>query len=239
MQRRTRRLVVGFAVGVAAVGGGLAAAVAGGILFHDTAVPASIQEALRRFRALDPQPSGAEGVYVFDTRGGETLNALGGARHAYPAQTALTLIRSACGVSEEWTALEGRSTTWTLCGASLDLRVSSEVHRFYGRTDRTTYACSGSVLRAPATRHFRCRSHEGVETGRVVVVSTRPLHVRTIGRIRGGDQGTETVDWWFGPASPVPLRIDLSSRTSRHVFVGRVHYRENADLRLRSATPRR
>jgi hypothetical protein len=238
---RSRRLVVGTAVGVAAVGGGLA--FAGKVLFRDTSTPASIEQAIGRFRAAVPHPSRDEGVYVYDTRGSESLDALGGARHLYPPATAVTLVRVPCGVRVAWAALEGRSTTWTLCGTRLDLRVSSEVHRFYGRTDRTTYACTGSVLR-PSTRMargFRCRSGDGVEVGRVTFLDAGAgnVHVRTTGRISGGDRGTEVVNWWFGPVSAVPSRIVLSSRTSRHVFVGRVHYRENVELRLRSSTPRR
>ena len=65
------------------------------------------------------------------------------------------------------------------------------------------------------------------------------LHVRTVARISGGDQGSETVDWSLGTASAVPVRVAFSSHTSRKTFVGRVHDTESADLRLLSTTPRR
>jgi len=40
-------------------------------------------------------------------------------------------------------------------------------------------------------------------------------------------------------ATGLPVRIAFSSRTSRQTLVGRVHYAEDAELRLRSLTPRR
>jgi len=62
--------------------------------------------------------------------------------------------------------------------------------------------------------------------------------VRTVARVTGGDHGTETVDWWLDERN-FPVRIGLTSRTSRGFFIGDVHYREDAELRLRSTTPLR
>ena len=183
-----------------------------------------------------------DGVYLYATSGSESIDALGGARHVYPATTTVTVISTGCGVQLRWESLEDRSTTWLLCGRRLDLRTSEEVHRFFGQRDRTAYRCEGSVLRpsAPASS-FRCRSGSGVEQGRLIVVGTEAgaLHVRTTGHVSAGDRGTEIVDWWLAPGSAVPTRIVLTSRTSRKVFVGNVHYSEDVDLRLRSAAPLR
>jgi hypothetical protein len=239
---RLPRLVVGVAFGFVVVSGGLAAAWAGGLILHDTSRPASVEQALARFRASDPVPSAADGVYLYATAGSESVDALGGARHVYPATTTVSAIRTGCGVRLRWAALEDRSTTWLLCGPRLDLRTSEEMHRFFGQRDRTAYSCRGSALRpSGATRSFRCRSGSGVENGRIVVVGTEAgvLHVRTTGHVSGGDRGTEDVDWWLAPGSAIPTRIVLTSRTSRKVFIGRVHYREDVDLRLRSRTPLR
>jgi hypothetical protein len=236
------RLLVGVALGLAVVSGGLAVAWAGGLILHDSSRPASVEEALRRFRALDLRPGPADGVYLYTTAGSESLDALGGARHVYPATTTVTAISTACGVELRWASLEDRSTTWLLCGARLDLVGSTEVHRFFGQRDRTAYRCTGSVLRpAAASAAFRCRSASGLESGRVFVVGRARggLHVRTTGRVSGGDRGIETVDWWFAPGSAIPTRITLTSRTSRKVFIGRVHYREDVQLGLSSAKPLR
>ena len=65
------------------------------------------------------------------------------------------------------------------------------------------------------------------------------VRVRTVGRVTGGDSGTETVEWWLDVRTGLPARIVLASRTSRPFLIGRVHYREDADLQLVSMTPRR
>jgi hypothetical protein len=94
---------------------------------------------------------------------------------------------------------------------------------------------------------YTCRSSRGSESGllfalgqeRVAVGgrSFNALKVRTVGRVKGGDSGTEVTDWYLG-AKGLPLRIAFTSRTSRPLKLGRAHYRERADLRLVSMTPR-
>jgi hypothetical protein len=96
---------------------------------------------------------------------------------------------------------------------------------------------------------LRCASGSGNQEGETRVVGVegiavgdsrlQAVHVRTVGRVTGGDSGTETTDWWLDERSGLPLRIGLSSRTSRSILIGNVHYREDADLRLRSMTPLR
>jgi hypothetical protein len=219
------------------VPGGLAAAWAGGLILRDSSRPETVQEALRLFHAADLSPGGIDGVYLYTTSGSESVDALGGAHHLYPPTTTVTAVAKSCGVELRWASLEDRSTTWLLCGARLDLVRSDEVHRFFGQRDETVYACTGSVLRSKTARPFSCRSGSGVERGRVVVVG--PGHVRTVGLVSAGDRGTETVDWWFEPTSVIPARIAMTSRTSRKTFLGRVHYREDVDLRLSSREPLR
>jgi hypothetical protein len=241
------RLLAGLALGVA-VSGGLAAAWAGGLILHDTSTPASVAEALTRFRVVDPQPAEEDGVYVYRTRGGESVDALGGARHRYPGTTSITATATRCGVELRWDALEGRSTSWRLCRgtAGVVLRTYSETHRFFGRQDRTTYRCAGTVVRptsafAGERLPFRCSSGRGIQTGVALVVAARgdDVHVRTTGTVNHGDRGTEVVEWWFAHGSTIPVRLVVRTRTSREEFIGRVAYREDAVLRLRSSSPRR
>ena len=241
MRRGRPRLLAAGALGLFVVSGGLAAAWASGLILHDTARPASVEEALRLFRAGSAAPDAADGVYLYSTHGSESIDALGGARHVYPQTTTVTATAASCGVRLRWASLENRSTTWLLCGPRLDLRVSDEVHEFFGEHDRTVYSCTGSTLRIARTASFRCRSGQGQESGTVSIVqnSARVLHVRTTGRVSGDDTGFEVVDWWLTPGSALPTRIQLRSRTSRRVFLGRVHYREDVDLRLSSRKPLR
>jgi hypothetical protein len=93
---RPKVLVVVAAVVVVAA---LAAAVAGGLFLRDTARPASVTAALRLFREENPNPTGDEGVYLYDTTGGESLDVLGGVTHRYPATTTIALTRAGCGAA--------------------------------------------------------------------------------------------------------------------------------------------
>ena len=239
-----------------AVLAGVIAAVVGGLLLSDTAKPASIQDVVRRFQQADRSAGKLDGVYLYATRGQESIDALGGVHHRYPATTGITAVSVPCGMRLHWDALQGRSSTWTLCATPLgiELHATEVVHRFFGQTDRTSYACAGSVLvpageTAGATRAFHCRSSRGGEAGRARVVGfedvvvghakVNAVHVRTVAQVTGGDHGTETVDWWLDASNGLPVRLGFVSRTSRPLPIGDVHYKENADLRLLSTTPRR
>jgi hypothetical protein len=244
-RRRLTRVVLGLAIALVLVVGGFGVAVAAGWLLHDTAKPASVSKAVARLHT-----SGAKGaIYFYATRGGESLNAFVSARHVYPARTAVTVVPVDCGRRLSWDALEGRSTTWTLCRTprGLELRSEVETHSFFARKDLTAYDCTGAVL--SGDRSFLCRSRRGTANGRIhdfgreeLMVGGRELpalHVQTVSRVRGGDGGTETMDWWLEPKTGLPLRLSFRSKTSRPLRIGNAHYREQADLRLVSTTPRR
>lgn len=253
LRRRWRRLVAGIVILVALITGALAAAVALGFLLHDTSTPVSIEDVVKRFREGNGGP--LDGVYLYATRGGESIDALGGTHHGYPARTTITSVRVACGVRLRWEPLEERSTTWTLCATrrGIELRSWQVSHRFFGQGDRTSYDCKVNVLvptsTARAAHDFGCRSGRGRESVRAQVIGLEDVsvgettlttvHVRTVGRVTGGDHGTEVVGWWLDRRTVLPVRIHLESRTSRPLFIGDVHYRESADLRLLSATPLR
>ena len=232
---------------VVVAGAALAAAVAGGLFLRDSARPASVTAALRLFREENPGPTGDEGVYLYDTTGGESLDVLGGVTHRYPATTTIALTRAGCGARLRWQALTERSTTWVLCRSSHGIveRSSDEVHDFFGKLDRTDYRCSSGARGA-----FTCVSPHGREHGvavdvgheTIAVGDTRvdTVHIRTTAQISGGDRGTETVDWWITPSTAAPVRVAFASRTSRkEPIIGAAHYRERAELRLVSLAPLR
>src|SRR6476659_9979003 len=96
-----RRLIWGLAVALVIVGGGLGVAVAGGWLLHDSAKPAKVADVVSRLRT-----SGSKGsVYVYATGGSEKVDAFVSATHVYPARTAVTIVRVACGERLTWDAL--------------------------------------------------------------------------------------------------------------------------------------
>jgi hypothetical protein len=254
---RRRRLIIGLVILVPLIAAGaIAAAIAGGWILNDTATPTSIQDVLERFHEGEPGTGEVDGVYLYATRGDESIDALGGAHHRYPRMSSITVLTEPCGMRLLWEPLEERSATWTLCATPRGIELSGweVVHEFFGQGDSTTYTCTESVLvpaeQTPgATSAFRCRSESGRQTGKtrligveevtVAGVRLRAVHVRTVGHVSGGDEGTERTDWWLDERSGLPLKIGLSSRTSRSILIGEVHYREDAELRLLSTTPLR
>jgi hypothetical protein len=252
---RKRRVIVGVLL-AALVVAGLAGARARGILFLDRSKPASIESALRAFRENDRDAQELEGVYVYATTGNESVDALGGAHHRYPAKTSVTARRVPCGLELDWAALVGRATTWTLCStdAGIELRSSDERHKFFWQSDRTTYVCEGAVLvprgsTETAAHDFTCTAAKARETGQAQLVGPETItvggatiasiHARTVTTVSGENHGTQTADWWLDTATALPVRIVLRSRTSRKTIVGLTHYVEDAELRLLSMTPER
>ena len=239
------------AVAAVVVGAALAAAVARGLFLRDSARPASVTAALRLFREENPSPTGDEGVYLYDTTGGESLDVLGGVTHRYPATTTIALTRTGCGARLRWQPLTERSTTWVLCRSPHGIveRSSDEVHDFFGKVDRTRYRCTSArgtfTCVSPHGRELGVAVDLGRETIAVGDTSVGAVHIRTTAQISGGDRGTETVDWWLAPSSAAPsgaapVRISFSSRTSRkEPIIGAAHYREHAELRLASLEPLR
>jgi hypothetical protein len=249
---RLRRQLVRLALCLALVAAALLGAHATGLLLDDSARPASVGEAVSSYRHGSAAQAGISGVYVYSTRGSESIDALGGARHRYPARTTITVRRAPCGLTLRWQPLAGRVTTWTLCtrSSTIELRAIDQLHRFFGQDDRTRYACSGGVI-VPgheASPPFDCQAGSGTETVSAQSLGTArvrvgghlidAVRVRTLARVGGSNRGSETVEWWLD-VHGLPLHIVLRSRTSRRVFLGTVHYREDAELRLLSATPRR
>ena len=256
MRRPRGRVVLGLALLVPLVAAGaVAAAIYAGLLLNDTATPTSIQDVLQRFHEDGRAGGKLDGVYLYATRGSESVDALGGAQHAYPKTTTITVTTTPCGLQLLWEPLEERSAQWTLCATRSGIGLSgwNVVHEFFGRRDRTAYACTEGVLvpaqAAAGPSALRCTSGSGRQSGTTRVLGAaavavagsrlRAVHVRTVGRVTGGDSGTEITDWWLAVPSGLPLRIGLSSRTGRSILVGTVHYREDALLRLRSTKPLR
>jgi len=233
----------------------IAAAYTGGYFLHDSSQAASISEALKVYRAGNHPASGLNGVYPYATKGDESISVLGGAKHIYPAKTSITVVKVACGLRLRWSALERRSTTWTFCSTptGIELRISDERHSFFRQNDHAVYRCSNRYLirvkPLPDTSPFTCRSNRNLEVGKVRVIGAgtidvggRRVHgirVSTDLTIRSRDSGSEAIDWWLDSSTGLPLRVTLRSRTSRKMWVGRVHYHEDLNLRLLSLTPLR
>jgi len=247
----------------AGVVGGLAlvAAAAWFLLLRDTAEPVSVDEAVTSFRTdTEPTPDTAspipEGVYVYATSGYEKTDALTGVTHRYPKRSTVTVTAAECGASLLWRVLDGRSTEWIYCVASdgWELRSQDERHTFFGRTERTTYACEDTPIRPAAgavgaSWQVSCGTDTAEETGTASVVGRERLrvgkttvptvHVRKATSFAGEIRGSTTHDIWFDARSGVPVKMAMVSRTTNDSAVGEVHYEEDVSLRLTSLTPRR
>ncbi|HSI97046.1 MAG TPA: hypothetical protein VK926_01680 [Gaiellaceae bacterium] len=228
-------------------------------LLSDGATPTSVDDAVATFRESgagagdSPVP---EGVYVYATDGFEKTDALTGVMHGYPARSTITVTSHECGVQMRWDVLEGRSTTWVFCdtASGWTLESQDERHTFFGRTERTTYACERSLFRPagdePGTAlEATCSTGTAEErsTGRVVGRETlrvgraevETVHLRRTSILSGDTRGGSTHDFWIDRASGVPVQIVMVSRTTNDSLVGDVRYEEDVSLRLTSLTPRR
>ena len=98
------------------------------------------------FREASQGSAPVDGVYVYDTKGSESVDVLGGDSHTYPAVTALTVMTEGCGLRMTWKPLAGRAESWLVCpaGGGLDVPRTSSVHSFFRQTYDTAFVCQGS-----------------------------------------------------------------------------------------------
>lgn len=254
MERRTR-VVLFCAVALAAVGA--AAAGVWALALRDTSAPASVDEALRRFRAdaaagRTPAPAG---VYVYATTGSESVSALGGTTHRYPARSTITVTPAPCGMTLRWDVLTTRTDVRTVCreGDGLSLASWRERHRFFGQDDRSEWRCTGTPW-LPTTPPgselpYRCRSSDTEQEGTVAVLPSRrvtvggveidAVAVRAEARERGAARGTLVEERLLEPETGLPLVVEYTVATSNDSPIGDVAFEERYTLRLLSLRPRR
>jgi len=231
-------------------------------LFRDTAEPVTVEDAIASFRMETEDSASASpitpGVYVYGTDGSESTDALTGVTHRYPNRSTITVAAADCGVSLTWRALKGRSTEWRLCltDGGWQLRAQDERHTFYGRIERTTYICEDTPIlpaRHPlgASWPVECATDGATETGVARIVARRPWRfvaggrgrasvlVRKVTTFSGDIRGRARYAFALDDILALPVRIDMTSRTTNDSPVGDVHYREDVVLRLLSLEPRR
>jgi hypothetical protein len=252
---RTRRagwLIAGGAAIVIAV----AALAAWQLALRDAATPATVDQALARYRAEAKQGGTAvpAGVYVYTTSGSESISALGGKRHRYPARSTITVAAGGCGMTLRWDVLTSRWNRYEVCGRGTLLGAWTETHRFVGRTDRTAWRCEATRWlparrTAGATSRYSCRASGTVQRGTQTVVGEElvmvgsehvpALHVRIAAAETGSVRGPIDEERWLEPSSGLPLRIVYDVTTRNPSPIGDVVFVERYDLRLTSLTPRR
>jgi len=251
--RRGRWLLIAGAVVTAMIA---AAVTAWQLAFRDSAAPASIADALERFRARaraaeTPVPAG---VYVYATTGREAISALGGRRHRYPGRSTVTVTAGGCGMTLRWDVLEHRSNLYEICDEAARLGSWAEIHRFIGQDDRTDWSCSATAWLPSRTEPgaiapYACRSSDASQRGTVAVVGEETVRVGGVGlaalhvRIRavesGASRGPLREDRWLEPATGLPLRVAYRVETTNSSPIGDVVFEERYTLLLTSLEPLR
>jgi hypothetical protein len=202
----------------------------------------------------EPEP----GVYTYATQGYEATNALGGARHDYPAETPVTMQPSECGWTQRWQPLRERWDESALCrGADgIDISRFTTYHEFFQRSQQQQFDCPpGSRVHrwdAPAgtTWTWRCTAAGGSAIDSVVtvvgeeelVIGGQPVptvRVRYESTMTGANRGTQLQERWMRRTDGMNVRIKTDIDTEADSPFGAVHYEEHYTITLASLTPRR
>ena len=254
MERRARIVLL---CGAALAAAAAAAAAVWALALRDSAEPASVADALRRFRdgAREGAAPAPPGVYLYATSGSESVSALGGATHRYPARSTVTVTAHPCGMELRWDVLAGRSDTLVVCagGDGLVLAARDERHRFYGRDDASGWRCEATPWlpdAGPGARlPHRCRRGDAEQAGTVTVLPRRTVDVggvpveavalRVEARDGGASRGRVTELRLLEPQTGLPLRLERTVETVNDSPLGDVRFAERSTLRLLSLEPRR
>ena len=215
-----------------------------------TATPASATE-------VPAPPFPADGVYVYDTTGFEEVDALGGARHDYPAQTSIVHRREGCGATETWQPFQDRRDVRQLCAEPGRHRLDhfDATRSFFGQTDTRRLECDdGATAFAAGAKpgdvfEFRCVQEGadaanrlevlGVETVVVGGQAVEAIHSRATSTVSGGASGSSSIESWVHPETGLTLKRISVLDGSESGPGGTVSYHEEYTLVLRSLEPRR
>ena len=113
----------------------------------------------------------APGVYVYTTTGGDSVDALGGVSHDYPASTTITVTLADCGVLQRWDVAAERWEAWQRCltdGEVAETRRTT-YDEFFGIGQTDTYECVGEArpVDASSAMSWSRTCRQGGQGGRV------------------------------------------------------------------------
>jgi hypothetical protein len=197
---------------------------------------------------------GDPGLYVYATTGFEEIDALGGARHDYPAETFVTMQPGGCGVTLRWTALEERWDELDLCDTAGGLSVLhyDAYHEWFSQADLQKFACGPlDAVAIPdggdGSWSYECANYERDEVWFVEVVGTEKvevageevdsLHVRVTSDLSGESTGTSETDTWYLQGTSLIVRRMVNRSSVNQSLVGAVNYVEEYEIVLSSLLP--
>ena len=243
------------------------------LLLDDTTTPVATDDVVADFReeatttpaAATATPAVPDalviapaGVYVYETTGAESIDALGGASHDYPAETTITVRPNDCGATYRWVAIEERSELLDICvtDGALTLRGYVADHEFFSRGDNKSLLCDAPVVLLqphlqPGAVTGVCRGAGLVEELTVTVGNSESVTVGgaeveavavqidvVVGPPDGHTQGASTTLLRIDAATGVLVGWSEATMTTADSEVGSVDYEETFELWLTSLEPR-
>jgi hypothetical protein len=257
---RRRWVAAGVVLAVVAVGAAVAVHQLTRTDRHTTA--RTVDELLDEFRAGTHVEGGgaavlpAPGVYVYRTSGSDSADALGGAEHAYPSSTTITVRTAACGVTARWDVAIERWDETTACATDNGVARTAFVgfHQFFGVDDTDHDRCSGEPRPVGAGEgtswSFECVQDEddsltywsGTVLGEdIVMVGETPVPTEHVVLVTPNDPDGDDmrIETWFLAGNDLIVREVGSRRTTDPSPIGDVHYREDYEIVLTALEPLR
>lgn len=206
--------------------------------------------------AATPSTSVEPGVYRYATEGFEAVDALGGARHDYPATTTVTYTRRDCGTEERWQPLRERVGVAVTCPGAVasEVRSTFQQREFFGRQESKRYRCEPGLMLLPRSpqpgQDWRgtCTSGDSTATfaGKVVTLEDLDVEgrrvpvvrIQLVAKLTGSTRGRSSREVWLRRTDGLLVQAVGETDTTADTEVGPVQYRESYQLRLRSLTPR-
>jgi hypothetical protein len=238
-------------------------AVAAAIIFRESTTPVDVEEAVSDFRSDTgsveravselPEP----GVYTYSTSGRESVDALDGRHHDYPAATTITVRHEGCGARFTWRPLTERFDDTVVCpeSAGVVLPRYRSHHEFFGMVDDREFVCEPGSMWYPAatepgtTWTVRCADDDVhvLRTGTITGLSEIEVAGETIevltfelhDEISGGSVGTNERIVKVRPDDGLIVELAASVDVRSDSPIGDVRYLELYRLNLTSLTPRR
>jgi hypothetical protein len=237
------------------IGGGVTtlvvvAALAVTFFFRDTATPVTQDEVVATLPGAGGGNPGDDGVYSYETVGFEEVDALGGGRHDFPAETFLTLRSEGCGTAVRWQALKERWDEDLICDDGR-IQYVHTFHEWFGVEDLTQYECPEEAHAYPrngeTTWSFVCSTGDTFEEYTYEVIGTEELviggqptvtlHLRIVSTVTGQTVGDSEIHDWVVPGTDLIVKRTVRGDNTTESRIGGVTYHEEFEVILRSLTP--
>lgn len=224
--------------------------------------PVDINSVIDNFENRTTVPGGvmhqdllAEGVYLYDTVGSESVKGKISTTNKYSDITPFTVEWTTCGYDFQWDASSVRWDHVSIClnDRGLFEKQTTEQHEFFRVQEVHTYKCDDRALLVPAAavkgdswrsvcgeegaQTNRTTTVEGMETVSVGSADVATVHIGIDEILTGSAIGTARIDYWFRQADGLVVRFEKSVSADKDTPIGQVKYTETVNLTLKSIEP--